>query len=578
MGKNIDPVTLELVKNSINSIIDQMALSMNRTASTPLVRDLFDFATGLCNKDGEMIGEGLVNAIHSGVLPHFVQFLNELFEENIYPGDIFMCNDPYEGASHIPDVYTVRPIFIDDELVAFAGSIAHQLDFGGKTPGSNACDNTEIFQEGLRIPPLKYYERGVRNNTLYRLIEKNVRISEQVLGDLEAQVAATGIGERGLLELAQKYGGWRSLSVYLEELLDYTERLTRAAILELPDGEYEYEDWMDDDGFEFEPIRFHAKITVRGDEMVYDFTGSSPAVKGSINLPLSSTIACVNTSIRLLLDPYVPANSGVVRPITLIAPYGTIVNVGFPRAVAGRGATLGRLFDVITGALCQIVPDKIPATSSNVDFGICLGGTHLDGKPFVMTDFLAGSWGGRPFADGIDAHTPIWLNYSNLPVETVEAKYPILIEEYSFVQDSGGAGKYRGGMAYAKSYRFLTDDTTCQWRQDRALFPPKGFQGGKDGSPAKGYHTSQGKTRELKKETFVCRKGDTLRAVLPGAAGFGDPFERDPESVLNDVRDEKISLVAAKNDYGVVIDPEKLTLDRDATEELRKKKGRVEYV
>jgi N-methylhydantoinase B len=574
MGRGFDPVTLELVKNSINSIIDQMAISMNRTASTPLVRDLFDFATGLCNKKGEMIGEGLVNAIHSGVLPHFVKFLNEQFEGDIYPGDIFMCNDPYEGASHIPDVYTVRPIFFDDELVGFAGAIAHQLDFGGKTPGSNACDNTEIYQEGLRIPPLKYYERGVRNNTLYRLIEKNVRISEQVLGDLEAQVAATGIGERGLVELAKKYGGWSALSPYLDELLDYAERLTRSAIRELPDGEYEYEDWMDDDGFEFKPIRFCLKITVRGDEMIYDFTGSDPAVKGSINLPLSSTIALVNTSIRLFLDPYVPANSGVVRPITLIAPYGTVVNVGFPRAVAGRGATLGRLFDVITGALCQVVPDKIPATSSNIDFGICLGGTNFDGKPFVITDFLAGSWGARPFADGIDAHTPIWLNYSNLPVEAVEAKYPLRVEEYSFVADSGGAGKYRGGMAYQKTYRFLSEDTICQWRQDRALFAPKGFQGGKDGTLARGYHTTEGRTRELKKETFDCKKGDTVKAVLPGAAGFGDPLERDPELVLKDVRDEKVSIDAAKSHYGVAIDPETLTLDRETTERLRKNRKR----
>lgn len=570
MSKKIDPVNLELVKNSINSIIDQMALSMNRTASTPLVRDLFDFATGLCNKNGELIGEGLVNAIHSGVLPHFVKFINEHFKGNIYPGDIFMCNDPYEGASHIPDVYTVRPVFIDDELIAFSGAIAHQLDFGGKTPGSNACDNTEIYQEGLRIPPLKYYERGVRNHTLYRLIEKNVRISDQVLGDLESQVAATGIGERGLVELAKKYGGWPTLSLYLEELLNYSERLTRAAIRELPDGEYDYEDWMDDDGFEFKPIRFYIKITVKGDEMIYDFTGSNPVVKGSINLPLSSTIASVNTSIRLFLDPYVPANSGVVRPIKLIAPYGTVVNVGFPHAVAGRGATLGRLFDVITGALSKIIPDKIPATSSNIDFGICLGGTNFDGSPFVITDFLAGSWGARPFADGIDAHTPIWLNYSNLPVETVEAKYPLLVEEYSFVPDSGGAGKYRGGLAYQKAYRFLADDTTCQWRQDRALFPPKGFQGGKDGATAKGYHTSEGKTRELKKESFLCKKMDVVKAVLPGAAGFGDPFERDPELVLRDVRDEKVTLEAAKHDYGVVIDPETLTLDQEATEKLRK--------
>ena len=565
----IDPITFELIKNSLASLIDEMALTMNRTAYSPLVRDLFDFATGLCDKEGNILAEGLVNPIHSGVFPLFIKTIPEVWGERIYPGDILMCNDPYEGASHIPDVYTVRPIFIDGELVAYTGAIAHQLDFGGRTAGSNACDNIEIYQEGLRIPPLKYYERGERNYTLYRLIQKNVRSSHLVIGDLEAQVAATGIGERKFVELVEKYGGWKNFHRYLDELLDYSERLTRATIRELPDGVYEFDDYMDDDGFTANPIKFHVKVVVEGDEITFDFTGTSAKSKGSINLPLSSTYATVHSAMRCLLDTSVPANSGVYRPIRIIAPYGTMVNVGFPAGVAGRGATIGRLFDAIQGALAKVAPDKIPACSSNIDFGICLGGTDEEGNPVVFTDFLAGSWGARPWADGIDANTPFWLNYSNITCERIERDYPLRIEQYGFVPETGGAGKYRGGMAMVRDYRILAEDIVCQWRQDRAKFPPWSLQGGKSGTLAKGYHISDGKERTLRKELFFCQKGDLLRAVLPGAAGYGNPYQRDVNKVLEDVRNEIITVETAKREYGVVIDPKNMQVDSKATQKLR---------
>ena len=461
LKNGLDPITFELIRNSLSTIIDEMALAMNRTAYSPLIRDLFDFATGMCDAKGEIIAEGLVNPVHSGVFPLFVKAVLKNWDGCIYPGDVFMCNDPYEGASHIPDVYTVRPVFIDDELVAFTGSIAHQLDFGGKTPGSNACDNTSIYQEGLRIPPLKYFERGQRNYSLYRLIEKNVRISDKVLGDLESQVAATALGERELIKLVNKYGGWKTFHPYVEELLDYSECLSRLAIRALPDGEYEFEDWMDDDGFSSNPVRFYLKISVKDDTITFDYTGSSPTVQGSINLPFSSTIAIVNTAMRLILDPSIPPNSGAFRSVKVIAPYGTVLNVSFPSGVAGRGATLGRLFDVTVGAMSKMIPDRIPACWTSVDFGIAIGGINRDGKPFVFTDFLPGSWPGRPFADGIDGHTPPWLNYSNVPCEVIEREYPLRFKQYQFVMDSGGIGKYRGGVSMIKDYLIESCDHCC---------------------------------------------------------------------------------------------------------------------
>jgi len=570
LKEGLDPITFELIKNSINSIIDEMALTMNRTGYSPLLRDLFDFATGLCGANGDTMGEGLVNPIHSGVFPLFVHTLRKTWGDDINPGDVFMGNDPYEGASHLPDVYTVRPVFIDGELVAFAGAIAHQLDFGGRTAGSNACDNIEIFQEGLRMPPLKYYDKGVRNYTLCRIIEKNVRISHMVIGDLEAQVAATGIGERKFVQLAQKYGGWKVMREYLKELLGYSERLTRAAIRDLPDGEYEDEDFMDDDGFSPDPIRFHVRIIVKGDRITFDLSGSSPKVKGSINLPLSSTVATVNTAIRVLLSAEVPPNAGVQRATTIIAPEGTVVNAGFPAGVAGRGATIGRLFDAIMKAMAKLAPDRVPACMSNLDFGVCLGGSNRDGRPFVFTDFIAGSWGGRPWADGIDAQSPLWLNYSNIPAEVIEREYPVQIEQYQFVHNSGGPGKHRGGLAMIRDYRILENDVVCQWRQDRATFSTWGLFGGKGGTKAHGLHIQDGVERPLKKEIFFCRRGDLLRAVLPGAGGWGDPLERDPMRVLEDVLDEKVSIEGARRDYGVVIDNESMSIDEEATRHLRK--------
>ncbi|MAG14122.1 MAG: hypothetical protein CMN78_05955 [Spirochaetales bacterium] len=405
---------------------------------------------------------------------------------------------------------------------------------------------------------MKYYEKGERNRALYRIIEKNTRISDKVLGDLESQVAATALGERELVKLIKKYGGWDVVRPYVGELLDYSERLTRAAIQQMPDGEYDFEDRMDDDGFTSNPVILQVKIKVSRDTLVFDFTGSSPTVRGSINLPFSSTVAIVNSALRYFLDPSIPPNSGVIRPVTVLAPYDTVVNAGFPAGVAGRGATLGRLWDVIIGAMAKVLPDKCPACWTHVDFGICMGGANRDGTLFVYTDFLPGSWPGRPSIDGIDGHTPPWLNYSNVPCEVIEREYPISIMQYSFLPDTGGIGKYRGGVSIVKDYLIeSTESVDVQWRQDRSVFPAWGLNGGGSGGRAKGFHiTPDGNMRALKKETFHANPGDLLRAVVPGAGGWGNPRERDPEKVLKDVKNDLVSVESARKDYGVAADKE----------------------
>ncbi|MFH1003508.1 MAG: hydantoinase B/oxoprolinase family protein [Chloroflexota bacterium] len=566
---DVDVIALELVNNSLTSIIDTMALTMCRTCYSHVVREIFDFATGLTDADGNIVAEGRVNPSHSGVMPTTVRTIRKIWGDRIYPGDVFMCNDPFEGASHLPDIYTIRPVFIDNELVAFCGSIAHQLDVGGRTPGSNACDNTEIFQEGVRIPPLKYYERGVRNYTLYRILEKNVRIHEKVLGDLESQVAGTTIGEKRFIELAQHWGGWPTLKKHISNLLDYSERMTRAAIKELPDGSWEFEDFMDDDGFSPDPVRFHVKITIKGEDITFDLTGSSRQTRGSINLPYTSTLGVIYTGVRVLINPEVPANGGVHRAVKIIAPPGTVVNAAFPIGVAGRGATIGRLWDAVLGALAKIAPDRVPADTTGIDYGVCLGGTDSSGNPVVFTDFLMGSWGGRPNADGISACTSPWMNYSVDQAEPIEHSNPLRIEQYSLVPDSGGAGKYRGGLGMVRDYRLLFNDPLVQWRVDRADFPAWGLAGGKPGALAESYHISGRKKRKLRKSIFIANNGDLLRAILPGAGGWGPPYERDIERVVTDVRNEKVSPEAARRDYGVAIDPVTFEVDRKETKRLR---------
>jgi N-methylhydantoinase B len=318
---NIDLVTRELIKNSLSSIIDEMALTMCHTAYSSVIRDIFDFCTGLTDHKGETIAEGLTNPSMSGVIPFVVRAVLENFKDDINPGDIFICNDPYGGATHLPDIYLVKPIFIDGQLVAFSGADAHELDVGGRVPGSNACDNIDIYSEGLRMPPLKYYDRGVRNTTLYKIMEKNFRVSHLVLGDIEAKVAAVSIGDRHLQEMAKKFGGWTVVRRYIDDLMDYSERMTRAAIKALPSGVYEFEDCMDDNGFTDDPIVFHCKIIIEDDNLTMDFTGTSPVTQGSMWLPYSSAYAMALCGIRLVMDPKVPANAGVYRAVKIIAPY-----------------------------------------------------------------------------------------------------------------------------------------------------------------------------------------------------------------------------------------------------------------
>ena len=568
-----DPIEFELFKNSIFSIADEMAVTITRTTYSGVLKDNMDFSTAFADADGKMVAQGLTLPGHLGSIPTALEATMRHYGNDMNPGDVFILNDPFDGGMHLPDIFVFKPIYHEGKRLAFAATICHHTDVGGRVAGSNAADSTEIYQEGLRIPPLKFYEAGKRNETVVGFIEKNVRVPVKVMGDLRAQLAACHSGEQQFLDLVNRYGADK-VEPYLQEILDYAERMTRAAISELPDGEYSFEDWIDDDGVEFgKPIRLFVTLKKKGDSLLADWAGTSPQVKGAINNTLSFTKAAVYCCVRSVLPKGIPNNEGVFRAIEVIAPEGTIANMVLPGACAARGLTGFRMVDCCFGALAMMLPDKVFAASDGGNTGISIGGYYADRKPFIYVDFTCGTWGGRPFSDGLDGNSNMAANMASTSVEVTEAEHPIEILAYEFVPNKAGAGKYRGGTPYRRDYRLLEDEAVLQVRSDRRDFRPYGLYGGYPGKPSMNFINPSGDQDEpvTAKLTMTMRRGDVLRHELAGAAGWGDPLEREPSAVLRDVRNEMMSKETAANEYGVVVDVDQWVVDLEQTKELRAK-------
>jgi N-methylhydantoinase B len=574
-----DPILLELIKNALDAIVDEMAISLVRTAYSNNLKNAMDMSCALCDAEGRLIAQGLTLPLHLGSIPDAMLHVRRKFAGRIRPGDVFILNDPFEGGTHLPDFYIFKPIFLEDGdalPVGWSASIGHQLDVGGKTPGGNGCDATEIFQEGLRIPPMKLYTAGEPVEAVFDFIDRNVRVPRQVLGDVRSQVAACRTGERGYLQLIERYGR-ELLASCTTILLDQAERLARQAITAMPDGVYRFTDHMDDDGIDPDPIPIVVTITVAGDRLIADFTGSAPQVKGAINSPLPFTKSAVYACVRHLIGGEPPNNEGYFRPIEVIAPPGTVVNPVSPASVAARGLTGFRMANAVFGALAQIAPDRVFACEVGGDTGVSVGGYDAQRRPFVFLEFVFGSWGGRPGQDGVDACSSAVVNFSNNPIEVIESEYPIVIPRYGYLPDSGGPGAFRGGLALVREYRFENPEGTLQLRTDRRKFLPYGLAGGRDGTPSQNILNPETDARqELPgKCTLIVRRGDVYRHVLAGAGGWGDPFTRDPARVLHDVREEKITPEYARREYGVAIDTATWTVQEDETARLRASRPRA---
>jgi N-methylhydantoinase B len=573
LGDASDPFAIELIKNALSALADEMALTIHRTARSFVVKEALDFSTALFLADGQLIAQGTCLPFHLGAMPFAVSAVVKEYGGRILPGDLYITNDPYDGSTHLPDIVLVKPIFIERELIGYSVALAHMTDIGGRIPGGNASDSTELYQEGLRIPPSRLWREGEPDETMFRLIARNVRVPGKVLGDIRSLVSACTVGEREFVKLAERYG-IAQFDRLCRELLDYTERFTRSEIARLPNGSWRFVDHLDGDGIDPGPIRIVATVTIAGDEMTIDLTGSAPQVRGAINCVFPFTYSTALACVRSIVDLSIPNNAGYFRPIRVIAPEGTVVNPRAPGAVAARGITGIRIADTIFGALAQAVPEILPACGANApDVGVSFGGVDDEGEAFVYLEFLLGSWGGGPDRDGMDACTGTLVNYSNAPAEMIEADQPIAVECYALVPDSGGAGRYRGGLAIERHLRFRAGNATLQIRSDRRDHPPYGLQGGQPGAPsnvsilrADGRHEAC-----VAKFLTTVHHGDLLKIRLAGGGGHGNPLERDPAAVLADVLEQKMTREHARDVYGVALVGDPATLDERETANLRQR-------
>lgn len=571
----VDPIEFELFKNALFGVADEMALTVFRTTYSGVLKDNMDYSTAMFDGAGVLVAQGLTLPGHLGSMPTAMSSVLETFGGDIYPGDVFIFNDPFRGGMHLPDVFVFKPIFRPgehgDDRIAWACAVCHHTDVGGRVPGSNASDSTEIYQEGLRIPPLKLYDRGRRNETLFALIETNVRVPVKVFGDLRAQLAACHIAEAALTEMAARYGNAK-LQQYMTELVDYAERMTRAALRELPDGVYDFLDHIDDDGIDVGvPIPLKVTLTKTGDSIHADWTGTANQVKGAINNTLSYTKSATYCGIRSILPQNIPTNEGVFRAIAVEAPRGTIANMELPGACAARGLTGFRMVDCMFGALAKMLPDRVFAASDGGNTGVSIGGWDAARKPFIYVDFTCCAWGGRPDADGLDGNSNIYANMASQPIEVTENEQPLQITAYEFIQDAMGPGKFRGGAPFRREYKLLAEEAILQVRSDRRDFRPYGLYGGGAGKPSMNYLNPDRNPAPLpSKLTMNMRRGDLFRHEVAGAGGWGDPLDREPALVLKDVRNDFVSERAAREDYGVVIAGD--AVDAAATVALRRQK------
>jgi N-methylhydantoinase B len=565
----LDPITFAVVKNGLDAIVDEMAYTVIRTARSEIVKDVMDYSSAFCDAEGRMLAQAKTIAQHLGAIPDAMASVLRQMGDDLYPGDVVIMNDPYEGGMHLPDVFMFMPIFVDGRLEGFAVVIAHQTDMGGRVAGSNASDSTEIYQEGLRIPVVKLYERGVPSRSVFRIIEKNVRVPDRVVGDIQAQYAACRVGEREFVKLLRRYGV-SAARAYMAELIAYAERVTRDEIRTWPKGTVTFTDYLDSDGFSDTPIPLRVAVTVHDDHLTCDWTGSSPQVRAALNSTFSFTKSCTYLSVRSVLRRDVPNNVGIFHCIDVIAPEGSVLNPRPPAACAARALTGYRVMDTMFGALAQILPDRVPAAGEGGNTVVSLGGYREDGRPFVVVDMICGAWGGRPDKDGVEAITNPSQNMSNTPVEVLESQHPIRIEEYALVPDSGGAGQHRGGLGLRRTYRLLAPEAHLQLRSDRMRFRPYGLAGGQPARATRNELEAGGETRTMPAK-FACtlKAGDLFRHEQAGGGGYGDPFQRDPGLVASDVRAEKISVEYARREYGVILDPRTLEIDEDATRAVR---------
>ena len=548
----LDPVTVEVVRNKLDGIANEMELTLLKSSFSPIVKEGLDASASLFTLEGETLAQAVAIPIHLATLiPCIQRILTEFPLDTMREGDIYCMNDPYLGGTHLPDIAVVTPVFARGRPLAFAATMTHHQDVGGMAPGSVPTNATEVFQEGIRLPALKLREGDKFNDTLLKILRRNVRIPDTFEGDLMAQVAACTVGVRRLSALAETYGD-NHLTAIFAELLDRSESMTRNALKAIPKGTYRAVDFLDNDGIELDKrIRIEVAVTVADGAMSVDFTGSSPQVRGPFNVVPSGSLAAACYVVRAITDPNIPTNGGCFRPITLHLPEGSIVNPKEPAPVNSRTATIKRVSGAILAAFAQAVPERVPADSSGELLVLAFGGARPDGTRYVTGELVAGGSGASSGKDGVDVIETDATNCMNQPAEALELDAPIRVNQVALRRDSGGAGAKRGGLGIIREYEILHGEVRFTHRGERHFIAPKGRAGGQHGAMARtAIHRTDG-TEEIVPSKLVTtlHAGDRVVFETAGGGGYGNPAQRPAEQVRLDVADGKISSAGAET-YG----------------------------
>jgi N-methylhydantoinase B/oxoprolinase/acetone carboxylase alpha subunit len=516
---NFDPIELELFKNIFTSISEEMGAVLGRTALSPNIKERKDFSCALFNPQGETFAQGSHIPVHLGAMPLSVQAsLNAVsFEKD----DLAILNDPYKGGTHLPDITCISPLFIGNTLAFIVANRAHHSDVGGMTPGSMPLA-TEIFQEGLIIPPLKIIKKGKLDKDVLNLILSNVRTPEERKGDLFAQIAANSKGKQRLEDTVKKYG-LKKISQYARHIQDYAQKILRETIRSIPDGVYDFQDYMDNDGITEKPVKIQVEITIRGSRAVLDFSSSDAQVEGGINANFAVTSSAVLYVFRSLVEEDIPFNTGLMNPLTIIAPKGSVVNAQYPAATAGGNVeTSQRIVDVILGALSKAIPERIPAASSGTMNNVAFGGFDpINQTSFTYYETIGGGMGGSSERAGLSGVHTHMTNSLNTPLEALENYLPMRINRYALRKGSGGKGRKRGGEGIIREYEFFVP-TQVSIISERRTFAPYGILGGERGKRGRNLLLSQRKRKILgSKENLRVYPGDILRIETPGGGGYG---------------------------------------------------------
>lgn len=535
----LNPVDQAVLSQGLLSAAREMGAKLVRSAFSPIVREASDCSAALLDRHGNVVAQAELIPMQLGPIGETFKPCAELFPpETLVEGDFYINNDPFHGGQHIPDVFLFSPIFFEGELVGFSATVAHHLDLGGGAPGLNP-DATDVHQEGIIFPPSKYnLQHDWNGGPFERLVRANIRVPEQTIGDFNAQFAANGIGAERVRALCARYGAPAVMQA-MQELMDYSERRMRAAIAEAPDGVYTGEDALDDDGHGETPVVVRATVTIAGDNVDVDFTGTDPQVKINLNCPFASTVAAALSCVKAVLtSPDIPFNEGAKRPIRVNAPFGSLLNPRPPAPVRARMLSGYRTFNAVMKALAKAVPEKVIAGGFDTTEAVCL--SHLGDRGYsIYLEIFGGGYGAGPERDGCDAVDSPLSNCGNIPVESMDMEYDFFrVEGYSLSADSGGSGKYRGGLGFERRYRILADDVQLATYSDRFRLAPEGLFGGADGARATTDVLRDGERIPLpSKVSFPLRAGDVLVTRTGGGAGYGDPAERRADLKARDARE-----------------------------------------